>query len=81
MRKWTVSAMAALMAASMSATAFAADYTVKPGDSLWKIAQRQLGSGTRWGEIYETNRNTIKDPNMIYVGQTLAIPDGTAASA
>ena len=81
MRKWTVSAMAALMAASMGVTAFAADYTVKSGDSLWKIAQRQLGAGTRWGEIYEANRNTIKDPNMIYVGQTLAIPDGTAAPA
>ena len=79
MKKWTVSVMAALMAASMSATAFAADYTVEQGDSLWKIAQRQLGSGTRWGEIYEANRNAIKDPGMIYVGQTLAVPDGTAA--
>jgi nucleoid-associated protein YgaU len=36
-----------------------ADYTVKPGDSLWKIAECELGDANRWPEIYERNRAAI----------------------
>ena len=81
MRRWAVSAVAALMAASVGVSAFAADYTVKPGDSLWKIAQERLGSGARWGELYEANKGTVKNPSRIYVGQTLNVPDGKAPVA
>ena len=49
-------------------------YEVKPGDNLWKIAKSQLGDGTKWTLIYEANKDTIKDPGMIYVGQQLTIP-------
>ena len=49
-------------------------YTVKAGDTLWSIAKAQLGSGFRWGELYDANYGTIKNPRMIYVGQTLRIP-------
>jgi nucleoid-associated protein YgaU len=50
-------------------------YIVIPGDTLWKIAQRHLGSGDRWKEVYEANRATIgKNPNLIYPGQKLVIP-------
>lgn len=48
--------------------------TVKKGDTLWGIAERMLGSGTRWREIYEANKNIIKNPNLIYPGQKLVIP-------
>ena len=65
-----------LGALSLAAPAAAAEYTVQRGDSLWKIAKEQLGSGTRWDEIYEANRDAIWDPNLIYVGQVLQIPDG-----
>ena len=44
------------------------------GDSLWKIAQKQLGSGKKWTELYEANKDTIKNPSLIYIGQTLIIP-------
>ena len=49
-------------------------YVVVAGDSLWKIAREQLGSGARWEEIYEANRDIVSNPGMIYIGQTLTIP-------
>lgn len=55
-------------------------YTVRPGDSLWAIAKRTLGDGSRWKEIWETNKDIIgPDPNLIRVGVTLRIPGGVAA--
>ena len=76
-KKLVAFGLAGGLALSMSVNAFAAEYTVKKGDSLWKIAQQQLGSGSRWGEIYEANKSGIKDPRLIYIGQTLMIPDST----
>ena len=58
----------------LSTSAFAVEYTVAKGDTLWGIAQKTLGSGAKWSEIYEANKDTVKDPNMIYVGQKLTIP-------
>lgn len=52
----------------------AATYKVKAGDCLWNIAARELGSGKRWNEIYELNKAIIKNPNRIYVGQVLTLP-------
>ena len=49
-------------------------YVVVAGDSLWKIAQKHLGSGARWGEIYAANRDVVSDPSLIYIGQILDIP-------
>lgn len=48
-------------------------YRVIAGDTLWKIAREQLGNGSKWNEIYEANRKTIKNPNLIYIGQELVI--------
>ena len=49
-------------------------YTVKTGDCLWRIAQNLLGSGSRYMEIYNLNRDKISDPSLIYTGQVLRIP-------
>ncbi len=49
-------------------------YVVKSGDSLSKIAKELLGDASRWPEIFEANKETIKDPNLIRVGQELRIP-------
>ena len=48
-------------------------YIVTVGDSLWKIANDQLGDGAMWKSIYENNKSIIKDPNLIYVGQELVL--------
>lgn len=46
-------------------------YTVVAGDSLWKIAQKVFGTGNLWGQLYQLNKNQIKNPSMIYIGQVL----------
>lgn len=51
-----------------------AAYTVKSGDCLWNIAKKQLGDGSRWKEIYELNKDKIKNPNLIYPDQELTLP-------
>jgi nucleoid-associated protein YgaU len=50
-------------------------YTVVKGDSLSKIAKREYGDANKWRTIYEANRHLIKDPDLIYPGQLLTIPE------
>ena len=73
--------MAAVLSLSLAVPAAAAEYTVQKGDSLWKIAEKELGSGYKWTEIYEANKGSIKNPNRIYVGQVLQIPDGNSGTS
>jgi len=49
-------------------------YVVKAGDSLSKIAKEVLGDASRWPEIFEANKDKIKDPNLIHPGQELKMP-------
>ena len=50
-------------------------YTVKQGDTLWGIAQKYLGAGSRWPEIYELNKSVIgSNPDLIYPGQSYILP-------
>ena len=49
-------------------------YEVKAGDSLSKIAKRELGDGNAWRKIFEANTDILKDPDKIYPGQKLKIP-------
>ncbi len=49
-------------------------YTVRAGDSLWRIARQFYGSGAKWDVIYRANAGIIRNPNLIYVGQVLQIP-------
>ena len=49
-------------------------HTVVKGDNLWKIAEKTLGGGARFKEIFEANKPMLKDPDKIYPGQVLRIP-------
>lgn len=55
--------------------------TVELGDSLWSIAEDQLGDGARWREIYDLNAGRVfddgrelRDPNLIHPGWELDLP-------
>mgnify|MGYP003702776023 CR=1 FL=1 len=49
-------------------------YTIQRGDSLSKIALRYYGNAMKYPVIFEANREVIKDPDLIYPGQTIRIP-------
>ncbi|MBU4306196.1 MAG: OmpA family protein [Candidatus Omnitrophica bacterium] len=49
-------------------------YAIQKGDTLWKIAQKELGSGHRWKYLYELNKDRIKDPNKLKAGVVITIP-------
>lgn len=50
-------------------------HVVKPGDSLSKIAKVHLDDANRYMEIFNANKDKLKDPNMIHPGQELVIPN------
>lgn len=50
------------------------EYTIQKGDTLWKIAQKELGGGHRWKYLYELNKDVIKDPNKLKPGKKIIIP-------
>jgi nucleoid-associated protein YgaU len=51
-------------------------YTVKKGDTLWKIAEANYGKGqgAKYQQIFEANKPMLSDPDKIYPGQVLRIP-------
>ena len=56
-------------------------YTVKSGDSLSKIAQREYGDAAEWTRIFEANRATISNPDLIHPGQVLTLPSDRGPEA
>ena len=50
------------------------EYIIQKNDSLWKIAKKELGNGNRWKNIYELNKDKIKNPNKLKAGQKITIP-------
>ena len=65
------SAAAGVAAAKPTATQ---TYTVKPGDTLGKIAKAQLGNADAYMKIFEANRDQLTDPDKIKPGQVLRLP-------
>ncbi len=55
-------------------------HKVVDGDCLWNLAEHFYGNPYQWRRIWEANKDSIGDPNLIYPGQTLTIPGaGTEA--
>jgi nucleoid-associated protein YgaU len=52
----------------------ARSYTVAAGDTLSKISQRFYGDAAKYMKIFDANRDSLSDPNLIKVGQVLKIP-------
>ncbi len=49
-------------------------YTVKAGDSLSKIAQQFYGNPSDYMRIFDANKDKLRDPNRVEIGQNLVIP-------
>jgi len=50
-------------------------YTIKKGDTLWGIAEDFYKDGSKYPLIVEANIEVIKDPDLIYPGQAIRIPE------
>jgi nucleoid-associated protein YgaU len=50
-------------------------YTVQKGDTLSHIAQKHYGKASKWHAIFDANRDRIDDPDKIFPGQVLKLPD------
>ncbi len=56
-------------------------HEVEKGDTLWAIAAKTLGNGARYEEIFEANKPMLSDPDKIYPGQRLRIPQDDSKTA
>jgi outer membrane protein OmpA-like peptidoglycan-associated protein/LysM repeat protein len=50
------------------------EYVTQKGDTLWKIAEDTYGNGKKWTNIYNLNKDRIKDPNKLKPGTKILIP-------
>jgi nucleoid-associated protein YgaU len=50
-------------------------HTVEKGDTLWAIASKHYGNGSKYNAIFEANTPMLSHPDKIYPGQVLRIPD------
>jgi nucleoid-associated protein YgaU len=56
-------------------------YVVEEGDTLFDIARHELGKASRWGEIYELNRDALgKDYHYLAPGMQLRLPEKAAGA-
>ena len=49
-------------------------YTVQSGDTLWKISEQVYGDGSSYMKIFEANTGLLENPDQIFPGQELVIP-------
>ncbi|MBK0327171.1 LysM peptidoglycan-binding domain-containing protein [Rhodobacteraceae bacterium F11138] len=49
--------------------------TVQTGDTLWAISREKYGDGVLYVRVFEANRDSIRDPDLIYPGQVFTLPD------
>lgn len=71
---WRNDVVADIKVTAASTARQPATYTVQSGDSLSKIAKHLLGDANAYMEIFNANRDQLKDPDKIQPGQVLKIP-------
>lgn len=64
------------LAAAPDALAVAGVVTVQPGFTLWQIARENYGDGFQYVRVFQSNRDRIRDPDLIYPGQVFTVPRG-----
>lgn len=79
---------AAPESAPAAAPAVADSVVVESGDSLWAIAEQELGDGNRYNELFDASHDivqpdgtTIEDPNLIHPGWSINLPGADAQAA
>lgn len=70
-----------IRAASFPAHLAAGHVVVQPGQCLWLIARAAYGNGVDYTLIFAANRGAIRNPNLIYPGQTFLVPSPPAPSS
>lgn len=66
--------LAQMTVEEVAKSGFPAKYTIKRGDSLWKISQAAYGSGYDWTKIYEANKSVLSDPGLLSIGTEITLP-------
>lgn len=61
--------------AQTDTSASATQVTVQAGASLWAIARDRYGEGLLYVEVFEANRDRIRDPDLIFPGQVFELPN------
>ena len=51
------------------------EYVIKSGDTLSKIAKQYYGNANDWNRIYDANKSVISNPDKIFPGQKIIIPE------
>lgn len=81
-------ASAEVVPAAAAETAEAGTHTVVPGDTLWEIAEDELGDGAKYPELYEASKDTVQpggaqlsDPDLILPGWNITVPGVTPTVA
>ncbi|MBW7922061.1 MAG: LysM peptidoglycan-binding domain-containing protein [Rubellimicrobium sp.] len=77
----SVDALAATLAEGARESAGLSVLTVQPGSSLWRIARERYGRGILYVQVFEANRDRIRNPDLIYPGQVFLLPQIDAAAA
>ena len=49
-------------------------YVIQKGDTLWKIAEKHYGNGSKYTAIVTANKEVIKDADKIFPGQKIRLP-------
>jgi soluble lytic murein transglycosylase-like protein len=64
----------AVTGSSAASAASPAGVTTRPGETLARIAERELGDAGRWREIYEANQYQLSSPFVLFPGTVLTMP-------
>lgn len=72
------SAESKVVATAPALTKVESSVIIRRGDSLWRISRRIYGRGVRYSTIYLANKGQVENPNRIWPGQVMVIPEKTA---